>query len=634
MSTRVKHLVTVTFSLFGLMVAGCTPSPAPDTTPPVSTQTETPTQTSTPTVPPVPRPSLSADFVSRIDGSTVTIPLMTTALQLLRGSADGLEFNKTDQAYENLIAGEKDVIFVTAPSSDELASAQKAGVTLDVIPVVNDAMVFLVNTANQVDNLTSQQVKDIYSGKITNWSQVGGADQPIVAYQRQVNSGSQTMFLQLVMGDTVPMTAPQSYYLGDMGELIDKVAAYDNTNQAIGYSFFYYAQEMHVSDNVNLVSIDGVAPSPQTIADGSYPYITSYFAVMRSDEPADSPAKQLVDWCLSAEGQQTFSAASYVPLDPSNVVEPVTGYGYEGSTAENTTQSSGTGGPVGTKPQWTNGPDPCQNTVCWTIDDQGNVSNINFPGHAKLHTSVAAWLSDITSGTLKFNPGTEIFSSIYRDLLTLDVYDENSALSNHWASFRIADGHHMALSDFFYDGVNYIDFINRTLLNEGANQNLYLCDDYANGDCSGGRAGPFTGLPADTTSFAFNMQTLIFTFPDGNPFITTEGMSSIDVSLNLPYDLSPYGITWQVQQTQVGGRLVQHVVSNYASVNPHDAQINQTIDNWAAKQKGNGPALVNVNLDGTDTAKSRVLISVEWSMPPDPNFTGVTFDWDTCQEVN
>jgi len=577
---------------------------------------------------------LSADFVSRIDGSTVTIPLMTTALQLLRGSADGLVFNKTDQAYQNLIAGDKDVIFVTAPSEDELAAAQKAGVTLDVIPVVNDAMVFLVNTANPVSNLTSQQVKDIYSGKITNWSQVGGSDQPIIAYQRPVNSGSQTLFLQMVMGDTAPMQAPQSNYLGDMGELIDHVAAYDNADQSVGYSFFYYAQEMHVSDSVKLVSVDGVAPSPQTIADGSYPYITSYFAVMRSDEPAGSQAKQLVDWCLGSEGQQTFSAASYVPLDPSNVVPSVSGYGYEGSSEENTTQSSGTGGPVGTVPAWTNVADPCEHTACWAIDKQGNISNIKFPGHAALATSVAAWLSDITSGTLKFNPGTEIMSSTYRDLLTLQVYDESSSANSHWASFRVADGHQMALSDFFYDGVNYIDFINRSLLNEGANQNLDLCDGVADGDCNGDRVGPFTGLPSDTTSFAFNQKTLVFFFPAGNPFVMSEDNGSFDVSLNLPVDLSPYGITWQVSQTQVGARSVQHVVSNYASVNPHDAMINQTIDNWVAKQKGNGAVLVNVSLDGTTAEKSRVFVLVESGTPSDKDYSALLFDWNTCKEVN
>jgi len=178
----------------------------------------------TPTPTPVVRPTLPESFVDRIDGSTATIPLTTAALQLLRGTAAGLHHNTTDTAYQNLIAGTKDVIFVTAPSPDELAAATAAGVELDVIPVVKDALVFLTNTANPVTGLTSQQVKDIYTGTTANWSQVGGADAAIIPYQRPVNSGSQTLFLQLAMGDTTPMDAPTALRPTSMGDLVDAVA--------------------------------------------------------------------------------------------------------------------------------------------------------------------------------------------------------------------------------------------------------------------------------------------------------------------------------------------------------------------------------------------------------------------------
>jgi len=600
------------------MATGCVPVTAPGTT------------TQAPSEVPGSRPNFSDDFVSRIDGSTVTIPLMTTALQLLRGTADGLHFNQTDQAYQNLIAGDKDVIFVTAPSPDELAAAQAAGVTLDVVPVVNDAMVFLVNTANPVANLTSQQVKDIYSGKITNWSQVGGADQPIVAYQRPVNSGSQTLFLQLVMGDTTPVQAPDSYYISDMAGLIDRVAAYDNSDQAIGYSFFYYAQEMHVSDNVKLVSVDGVAPTPQTIADGSYPYITSYFAVMRSDEPDGSQAKQLVDWCLTDEGQQTFSAASYVPLDPSNVVPPVSGYGYDGSTPQNTTQSSGTGGPPGSKAQWGTAPDPCDFRNCMPVDTDGKIVHVNIPDYPQLQSAIIAWLQQETLGTMMVSPGSKVLEIVIRDLMLVWIGSPEPDVS---VMLRMSDGHRMVLSDFFYDGVNYIDFINRTLLNEGANRNFVVCDGSDDVDCTADRVGPFTGLPADTTDYDFNFTSLAFQFPAGNPFITSNIYDPVQVQLLLPYDLSPYGITWQVQQTQVGGRPVQHVVSNYASVNPQDAKINQAIDNWVAKQPGDGRAGVEVSIDESGGEKARLVFTVQWSPLGQGDYDSAEFDWAKCQQI-
>jgi len=576
---------------------------------------------------------LSDDFVGRIDGSTVTIPLMTTALQLLRGTADGLHFNQTDQAYQNLIAGDKDVIFVTAPSPDELAAAQAAGVTLDVVPVVNDAMVFLVNTANPVANLTGQQVKDIYSGKITNWSQVGGSDQPIVAYQRPVNSGSQTLFLQLVMGDTAPVQAPDSYYVSDMEGLIDRVAAYDNSDQAIGYSFYYYAQDMYVKDSVRLLLVDGVAPSPQTIADGSYPYITSYFAVMRSDEPADSQARALVDWCLTDEGQQTFSAASYVPLDPSNVVPPVSGYGYDGSTPQNTTQSSGTGGPAGSKAQWGTATDPCDVRSCMPVDADGKIVYVKIPGYPQLQSAVIAWLLKATFGTMKVSPGSLVLEMVVRDLMQVWIHIPGSdGSSDPSVMLRMSDGHPMVLSDYFYDGVNYIDFINRSLLNEGANQYFVICDGAGDGDCNGDRVGPFTGLPANTTDYDFNFTTLAFQFPAGNPFLTSNIYDPAQVQLLLPYDLSPYGITWQVRQISQNGRQVQHVVSNYASVNPHDALINQAIDNWVAKQKGDGLAGVSVAFDQFGT-NARLVFTLQWTSLGEGDDASAAFDWQTCQQI-
>ena len=111
-------------------------------------------------------------------------------------------------AYVNLIEKNADIIFVTSPSEEEYALAQQAGIEFEIHPVVNEAFVFMVNEKNPVSNLTSQQIVDIYSDKITNWNQVGGEDKEIIAYQREINSGSQTGMLSLVMKDTPISQAP------------------------------------------------------------------------------------------------------------------------------------------------------------------------------------------------------------------------------------------------------------------------------------------------------------------------------------------------------------------------------------------------------------------------------------------
>ena len=184
-----------------------------------------------------------------IDGSTVTIPLSehlaSSLLQLpLEEARQYVLHNKTHEAYINLIDKKADLIFVTSPSEEELSLASAANITLEVIPIVSEAFVFLTGADNPVEELTLAEIQGIYTGEITNWQEVGGKNLPIIPYQRPVNSGSQTGFLELVMKDLVPMDAPMTQVIAGMGDLIDTVAAYTDEPQGLGYSYFYYTTEM------------------------------------------------------------------------------------------------------------------------------------------------------------------------------------------------------------------------------------------------------------------------------------------------------------------------------------------------------------------------------------------------------
>lgn len=254
-----------------------------------------------------------------IDGSTVTIPLSEAiAAELMGISIEEVRpyilHNKTHEAYVNLINKKADLIFVTSPSEDELLLAKEKNVTLEVIPIVSEAFVFLTHGENPVKGLTLQEIKDIYTGKITNWKDVGGEDVEIVAYQRPVNSGSQTGFLELVMEDTKPMEPPTEKIQAGMGDLIDAVASYDNRPDALGYSYYYFVVDMWGNDKVKLLEVDGVYPDKDTIRTGAYPIKTAYYAVFRNDEGKDSPVRQIVDWILSETGQQLAQEAGYVKI--------------------------------------------------------------------------------------------------------------------------------------------------------------------------------------------------------------------------------------------------------------------------------------------------------------------------------
>ncbi|NLB21289.1 MAG: hypothetical protein GX829_10855, partial [Clostridium sp.] len=167
---------------------------------------------------------------------------------------------------------------------------------------------------NAIDELSLDQIQKIYTGEYTNWKEVGGDDMPIIAYQRPVNSGSQTGFLGLVMKELEPMEAPSEQSIAGMGELIDTVSTYTNQPDGIGYSYYYYASAMWGNDKVKLLKINGIEPNNETIASGDYPIHTSYYAVIRSDEKKNSEARKIISYLLSKEGQALAQEAGYVKV--------------------------------------------------------------------------------------------------------------------------------------------------------------------------------------------------------------------------------------------------------------------------------------------------------------------------------
>jgi phosphate transport system substrate-binding protein len=255
----------------------------------------------------------------RIDGSTATIPLSRAMAKELLGMSeeeakDYVKHNTTHEAYMRLIQGEADIIFVTEPSIDELTIAKDAKVELEIIPVVKEGFVFLVNTNNPIESLTIEQLQDIYQGKIKNWIEVGGKDAEIIAYQRDPNSGSQTLMEQIVMKGLKIIEAPRNV-IEEMGSLIDRIAQYDNAENALGYSVYFYAKSMYNKDTIKLIAVDGVAPSNKTISSGEYPFTSAYYAVIRKTEAKDSAARSLLNWVLSEEGQKVAEDAGYATLE-------------------------------------------------------------------------------------------------------------------------------------------------------------------------------------------------------------------------------------------------------------------------------------------------------------------------------
>ena len=253
----------------------------------------------------------------RLDGSTACIPLGEAICSVLLGESreqvqDLVKFNRTTQSFRNLMGGECDLLISGEPNAAVYDEMKEQGFEADIATFARDGLVFLVNENNPVDNLTTEQLRGIYSGKITNWKEVGGEDAPIIPIQRNEGAGSQALMKKLVMKDLPLMDAPEEYVPGSMGELMSVVKSYDASANAIGYSVYYYAHDMEMAKGLKLLKVDGVEPTRDTIRDQTYPHLNAYYCVIAHSVPEDSPIRILYNWIMSEDGQRLVAREGYV----------------------------------------------------------------------------------------------------------------------------------------------------------------------------------------------------------------------------------------------------------------------------------------------------------------------------------
>ena len=271
-------------------------------------------------------PVIDLPDMNVIDGSTATIPITAELLRQFYGFSDKkveeshfTRHNTTHIAYENLInyynidelSNTVRLIFVTPPSESEKEQAKEKNVELDLTPIANDGFVFITHKNNPVDSLTVEEIQLIYMGLITNWSQLGGEDLEIKAYQREENSGSQTAMEQLVMQGKEMMKPLMNTKVNAMDDLVDFVADYKNDSPSIGYTYYYYINNLYKNEDIKVLKVNGFAPTNDNLINNTYPFTTNYYAVMRGDEPENSPARKLRDFLISPKGQDLIAMAGY-----------------------------------------------------------------------------------------------------------------------------------------------------------------------------------------------------------------------------------------------------------------------------------------------------------------------------------
>lgn len=262
----------------------------------------------------------TVDNYPKMGGSLANLPLgeavTATVLGVDRKTASSMitfEGSTTDN-YEALVDGKFDILLAYEMGEDAIKYCKDKGVELEMTAIGTDALVFICSLENKVENLSDEQIKEIYKGNITNWSEVGGEDHSIIPYQRNRDSGSQTLFDKIInLGDEL-MDAPEETRIGSMIGLLEAVADYDNSKDALGYTVYYYLTNMEQDklSTSKLLSVGGIAPTNDSIKSGEYPYTNDFYVVIRKDAAQDSPERILYNWIKSEQGKELAKRENYV----------------------------------------------------------------------------------------------------------------------------------------------------------------------------------------------------------------------------------------------------------------------------------------------------------------------------------
>lgn len=266
----------------------------------------------------------------KIDGSTSTLSIVKAINEAMYQSNENDNFpetaSKTVPSYKLLIDGKVDMIIVPYASADVLALA---GVKLDFYPIAAEALVFITPKENKAENITMEQVRKVYTDYgITNWSALGGPDRELVPICRNSDSGSQSQMDNLILNGKKMHSAIQKNYVKlTMEGMLEQVAFYHNgglkgspTNSyALGYTLYTYLKNVGeitgIDERLKMLAFEGIAPSEESIADGSYSLTDGYYAVIRSDLPKGHSARSIINWLKCDDGKAVIKKMGLIPKE-------------------------------------------------------------------------------------------------------------------------------------------------------------------------------------------------------------------------------------------------------------------------------------------------------------------------------
>lgn len=246
----------------------------------------------------------------KVNDTTIAISGSTSVGPLVELEEEEFEANNQDVTIEinqtGSSSGIKDTISGTTEigmSSRELTDEESKN--LKEVTIAVDGIGVVVNKNNPVKNLTLEQIKDIFTGKITNWSEVGGEDKEIVVVSREEGSGTRTAF-QEILNYSTEDTVKNAIVNNSTGAT--KVMVEENDN-AIGYMSIGY-----IDDSIASVNVDGVEATADNVKSGEYK-IQRPFLLVYKEGALSEEGQEFIDFILSDKGQAIVAEENLVTVD-------------------------------------------------------------------------------------------------------------------------------------------------------------------------------------------------------------------------------------------------------------------------------------------------------------------------------
>jgi phosphate transport system substrate-binding protein len=244
----------------------------------------------------------------RIDGSTTVLPIAQKAAEVfmkknpnvkvfVSGSGSGTGIKALIDRTTNIATSSREA------KDKEITTGKEKGVVLTAHKIALDGIVPVVHPSMKMSNITTEQLRDIYNGKIKSWKELGGPDRPISAVSRDTSSGTYEVWEEKILkGDRV---RPDALLVASNGQAVQTVA---QNHYAIGYIGIGY-----VDKSVKVLKVNGKVATAKSIRDGSWPIARPLF-MYTNGKPAGVMAK-FINFILSKEGQKVVNEVKYVSIE-------------------------------------------------------------------------------------------------------------------------------------------------------------------------------------------------------------------------------------------------------------------------------------------------------------------------------